>query len=189
MIGFDQEGVILQDVEEKILCRVDDKTDSAALKCLENVGIDGSGHALGNAACKYKRVSLFERVELCHQSILSGLINNGSHAVDLGSVDIFQLQVDSGEAVPDADEVVFQTHLIHPADQFVTGKACDESESCAVNAKISEDSGHINALSAGKHLFIDCPVRLSKFEIRNRNDVVQRRIECYCVDHSLTSFP
>ena len=189
MVGLDQEGVILQDIEQKILCRINDKTDSAALKRLENIGIDCSGHALGNAACEYKRVSFFESLELCHQSVLSGLIDHGPHAVDLSAVDIFQLEIDPGEAVPDADEVIFQTHLIHSADQLVTGEAGDKSKSSAVNAKVSEDSGHINALSAGQHLLVDCPVRLSKLEIRNGNNVVQRRIECYCVDHSLTSFP
>ena len=34
MIGLDQEGVILQDIEKEILCRVDDKTDSPALERL-----------------------------------------------------------------------------------------------------------------------------------------------------------
>ena len=173
VVGLDEEGVVLEDVEQEVFGGVDDEADAAALECLEDVGVDGAGHALGDAAGENEGVTLLQCIELCHEGVLGVLVDDGAHAVDLGAVDVAEFEIDPGEAVADADEVVFEAHLLHAADQFVSGEARDEAEGGAVDAEVGEDGRDVDALAAGQHLFIDGAVGLAQLEARDGDDVVE----------------
>ena len=104
-------------------------------------------------------------------------------SVDLGFLAGFELYIDAGEAFFDPDQIDAAAKALHQFRDVVAGEAGHEAESDAFMPQITEDNGDVDALSAGKNVLICSPVYDAGFKIVDPDNIIQRRVECNCVDH------
>ena len=128
-------------------------------------------------------ISRFQAVQLPVKRVDVLLLDGGSHSVDLRLLIGAELYVDPGHALVHPDKVIPNAFFIQKALDLVSGKACREAQGDVVKSQVLQDDGNVDSLSSGKQEFLRCAVDPSRTEMIHRRDVVQRRIEGYCVDH------
>ena len=100
------------------------------------------------------------------------------------SVDGVELDIPRYDEVHKGDEVVLHAEHSHNG---ISRKTCNKSKSHTVDPQIGKYIRYINPLAAAVHIFPFGPIYLPKSQVIHLDDVINRRIKCYCVNHSDTS--
>ena len=95
VVGLYEKRLKLQHIEEQVLCSIHYKIDSPPGEPCHYIPVDGIRHAGGNTSGEHQGVSAFQLIELRKKTVHGFHVNVRAHSVDLGSVKILQLNVDS----------------------------------------------------------------------------------------------
>lgn len=182
--------MVLEDVEKELLLGIDDDADAAALEAGHDLLVDVIRQRLRDGAGEHEGVALGELVELGEELFALCLADVRALAIDLGLFLGLDLDIDAREALRQLDEVVLDAEAVELALDLFAREACREAERGALMAEVAEDDGDVDALAAAEDLLVVHAVDLACGEGIEADDVVERRVESYGVDHSsLTLLP
>ena len=175
--------MIGQDLHQEIPRGIHRDPDPSALQVLHDVHVHGLRHHGRNAAGQRQNIARFQAVQLPVQRVDVLLLDGRSHSVDLCLLIGAELHVDPGHALFHPDKVISHALFIQKALDLVSGKSRREAQGDVVKSQVLQDDGNVDSLSSREQELLRCPVDPSRAEMIHRRDVVQRRIEGYCVDH------
>ena len=66
---------------------------------------------------------------------------------------------------------------------FPAGKTGGESERCGFQSQVLKDNGYIDSFAPGKHELRYGSIGFSQLEMIDGNDIIQRRIKSYGINH------
>ena len=119
-----------------------------------------------------------ERVDILRRDL-------GPKAVDRRLLLGLCLHVNAAHALFDLDKVAGGTIGAHARLNLPTRKASDKAQRRGLVPQVGEHNGDVDSLAAGQDLLIVHAVNLAQAKVVETNDVVERRVERYGVDHEL----
>ena len=189
MIGLDEEGVILQHIHQQVAGRVHHRMHTVAFQTGQQTLVGGLGQAGRDAPRQNEDVALGQLIELCFQLLHGALGDVRACAVQLSLLPRLYLDVDAGHALLEVDKVGGdalrgQTPL-EPRTRLTSHKA----QRRVPAAQLGQHTGHVDALAAQHAVLAFGAVHLAHFQRRVQpHDVVDGRVECHGIDHSVASF-
>ena len=143
--------MIRQYLDQQVSGGIHHCQDSSALNPLQDPLIHVIRHGIRNTSCQYQDISVSQSVNLFHQLFQSFCINIRATAIDLCSVNTFQLQIDSGHSVIDFDEISIYAKLVQSPDQFLSSESRRISQGCGIQSQILQYDRDIDSLSSRKN--------------------------------------
>ena len=180
--------MVPQDIHQKLPCCIDHNQNMLIFEPFHDIHIHGIRHGGWNAARKHQHVSVSQLIQQPHQffNLFGG--DSGSHAVDFRALNGAELHVDAGNTGFNRDEFRQAADSFHTPANFLSRKACDKTERRGLQTEVIQDNRNIDALSTGKDLLEGRPVCHAELEVIYRNNIIQRWIKRYCVNHVLSPF-
>ena len=151
VVGFYQKRMIRQYLYQQVSGGIHYGENTSSLNSLQNSLINVIRHGIRNTSCQYQDISVSQSVNLFHQLFQSFCINIRATAIDLCSVNTFQLQIDSGHSVIDFDEISIYAKLVQSSDQFLSGESRRISQGCGIQSQILQYDRYIDSLSSRKN--------------------------------------
>ena len=151
VVGFYQKRMIRQYLYQQVSGGIHYGENTSSLNSLQNSLINVIRHGIRNTSCQYQDISVSQSVNLFHQLFQSFCINIRATAIDLCSVNTFQLQIDSGHSVIDFDEISIYAKLVQSSDQFLSGESRRISQGCGIQSQILQYNRYIDSLSSRKN--------------------------------------
>ena len=183
VVGLDEQRLVREDLHEQVARGIDHDVDAAALHAGHDALIHIVGKRRGDGAGDDEDIAGLELVELGVEGFDVLGLDVGADAVDLGLLLGLGLEVDAGHALRDLDEVAGDAELLEHALERDAGEARGEAKGAVGMAEVSEDDRDVHALAAGQDLLVVHAVDLAELQVLEADDVVERGVERYGVDH------
>ena len=143
VVGFYQKRMIRQYLYQQVSGGIHYGENTSSLNSLQNSLINVIRHGIRNTSCQYQDISVSQFQSFC--------INIRATAIDLCSVNTFQLQIDSGHSVIDFDEISIYAKLVQSPDQFLSSESRRISQGCGIQSQILQYDRDIDSLSSRKN--------------------------------------
>ena len=184
IVGLDQEGAILEHVDQQVAGGVHRDADAAAVQPGHDSLIAVAGKTLGDGAGQHQRIAGADGVELGIELLHVGLGDGGADAVDLGFLAGLDLDVDAGHALGHVDEIRVQAHLCQATFQSLPNEAGHEAQRHRGQPQRAQHVGHVDALAAELELFRLVSIDIVQLQpAGDVHDIVDRRVEGHCINH------
>ena len=179
--------MIFQNVYKQCTLSINNDVDSAAFQSGHNSLIHIARKSIRYTAGDNEDVTFLEIIELLVESLDVFLCDVRSLAVDLRFLIGFNLDIDSGKTFLNLDKIGSYAEFSKSCCNFTTCKTCHKSECCALMTKILQNDRNIDSFSAGKNVFVIRTIDHTETKIFHSDNIIQRRVECYRVNHFVTS--
>ena len=150
IIRFDKERMIFQHLQEQIPCGVHNKSDAFSFKALQNPAVNIIRHSRGYASRQYEYIAFSQHLQLFHKLCNFFTADIRPHPIDFGSVDTFQLDIDTGNSFFDPDKIRPDPDSLRPADDLCTGETGYKAKRSALDPEICQDRRDVDPFAARK---------------------------------------
>lgn len=183
MVGFNQEGVVLEHVAQQGAGGVHHAADAPPGEAGENALIYVNRKGGGNAARKDKGVAPGNAVQL-HQQLLQSLRRNvRALTVDLGLQAGFQLDIDAAHAGGKHNKVALDRQLVQPGGNALTGESGQKAQRHGIHTQIAQDNGDVDTLSTAAQLFSAGAVERAHLQTVQIDGIVQSGVKGNGINH------
>ena len=185
VVGLHQERMERQDVHEKVALGVHHNVDAATVEAAHDALIDVGGQHRRHVPSNNEQVTGLKGVELGVERVDVLGRDLGAEAVNRRLLLSLCLHVDAAHALLHLDKVAGGTVGAHARLDLPAGEAGDKAQRRRRMPQVGEHNGDVDPLAPGQDLLVVHAVNLAQAKVIETNDVVERRVERYGVDHEL----
>ena len=185
VVGLYQERMVRQDVHKEVALSVHHNVDATPVEAAHDALVDVGGQHRGYVTGNNQQVSGLKGIKLCVERVDILRRDLRPKAVDRRLLLGLCLHVNAAHALFDLDKVAGGTVGAHARLNLPTRKAGDKAQRRGLVPQVGEHNGDVDPLAAGQDLLVVHSVNLAQAKVVETNDVVERRVERYGVDHKL----
>ena len=134
---------------------------------LHNIHIHRLWHCIRNTSCQYQDISIDCR----------------SLSIDFCLFLCTKLYIDSGCSLSYMNEIGRDSFFFQQSNNLPARKSSHKSQRCILASKIFQYHRNVDSFSSRKNNFLTCSIYNSCHKIINCDNVIQRWIKCYCINH------